>query len=342
MGLDYESFNRCEPYQYDSFIPFFNFSGKEENKKKLEKKSETKIIDKEKEYLNLKNSNFSKINSRSRKSTIDLDEQENLKNNYKKEDIFKKVFTDPNNSTYFSSKKYNDSSNEDDYNLVIYENENFRTNYYAKLIYKNIWTPGIKKKTHNTLFIFDWDDTLFPTSYLIKNGIIDNDDLSEGIQELFFILEETLINILNFASNKGDVYIITNSSMSWFIYSFDKYFKNLAKIIEMKNVISARDDYERDFPGNNKIWKEKAFINLTKNINDKLVTNILCFGDSTIELEAGKILASKLRDSFIKTIKFKENPDMEDLIKQLNLVFDKIEYIYSKAKNLSIIIEEKA
>ena len=152
MGLDYESFNRCEYYQYDSFIPFFNFSGKEENKKKLEKKSETKIMDKEKEYLNLKNSN-SKINSRSRKSTIDLDEQENLKNKFKKEDIFKKVFTDPNNSTYFSSKKYNDSSNENNCNLVIYENENFRTSYYAKLIYKNIWTPGIKKRLI-ILFLF--------------------------------------------------------------------------------------------------------------------------------------------------------------------------------------------
>ena len=129
--------------------------------------------------------------------------------------------------------------------------------------------------------------------------------------------------------------------MSWFNYSFDKYFPILKKVIDKINTISSRDQYEDDFPGDNKIWKEKVFLDLIRNINIKLVTNILCFGDSNIEIDAGKILACHLKDSFIKTIKFKENPDMEDLIKQLHLVSDKIEYIYSKAKNLSITIEEK-
>ena len=64
-------------------------------------------------------------------------------------------------------------------------------------------------------------------------------------------------------------------------------------------------------------------------------------GDSVIELEAGKILGSKLNESFVKKIKFKENPEIEDLIKQLNLIADKIEYIYSKPKNLFITIEQK-
>ena len=52
-------------------------------------------------------------------------------------------------------------------------------------------------------------------------------------------------------------------------------------------------------------------------------------------------MAYNLGDSFVKTVKFKENPEIEDLIKQLNLIYDKIDFIYSKAKNLSITIEEK-
>ena len=139
----------------------------------------------------------------------------------------------------------------------------------------------------------------------------------------------------------GYVYIITNSNMSWFIYSFDKYFPNLKNLLEKINIISARDEYENIYPGQNKLWKEKAFLNLRNDINTNLVTNIICLGDSVIELEAGKILGSKLNESFVKKIKFKENPEIEDLIKQLNLINDKIGYIYSKPKNLFITIEQK-
>ena len=68
---------------------------------------------------------------------------------------------------------------------------------------------------------------------------------------------------------------------------------------------------------------------------------MICFGDSSNELEAGKTFASHLRDSFVKTIKFKEKPEIEDLIKQLNLIENKFDFIYSKAKNLSIVVEQK-
>ena len=77
---------------------------------------------------------------------------------------------------------------------------------------------------------------------------------------------------------------------------------------------------------------EKAFLKLGNEINNNLVTNIICFGDSLIELEAGKTLASQLNNSFCKTIKFKENPEFEDLIKQLNLISNQLDYIYSKPK----------
>ena len=107
-------------------------------------------------------------------------------------------------------RKENNSNNENDYCFIIYENENFRKSYYSKLIYKKIWTPGIKQKTHNTLFIFDWDDTLFPTSFLIKEGKIDDDYLSKELKDLFSILEKIILKILRFVQKKGDIYIITN------------------------------------------------------------------------------------------------------------------------------------
>ncbi len=53
-----------------------------------------------------------------------------------------------------------------DYELVFGRSgEDLRRSYLAKLISKNIWNPNDKEKKHNSIFIFDWDDTLLPTSY---------------------------------------------------------------------------------------------------------------------------------------------------------------------------------
>ena len=299
-----------------------------------------------------KSSKFKKLKaSQSRKNTQieDEDEEEedmktdsnSLGSKNEEKDQLKSIFSNQINSAFFTSKKEINIFNEEEYYLDFNEKEDLRKKYYSKLIYKNIWSPGTKTKKFNALFIYDWDDTLFPTSFLFNEGLIDVNDLSEKLINLFSILEEIIINILTFSIKKGEVYIITNSSIGWFKYSSDKYYPNLRYLLDKIKIISARDAYEKAYPGQNKFWKSKSFLDLRKEINNNLVTNMICLGDSLIELEAAKTLASQLNNSFVKTIKFKENPEFEDLIKQLNLINDKINYIYSKAKNLSITIEQK-
>ena len=85
----------------------------------------------------------------------------------------------------------------------------------------------------------------------------------------------------------------------------------------------------------------QSFLDLQKFVNVKLVTNLICFGDSSLEIEAGRFLGSKFKEAFIKTIKFKEIPKLDDLQKQLNAVCDKFNYIYSSIRNLTIKVEKK-
>ena len=340
MGINYDNINGYEQYEYEAFMPNF-FSPKIE---KETKNSNNELGAKNKEYSKLNNNIENSNISKSRKSTIDNDDIDNGKNTKNKSsDKIKNIFLNPINSPFFSQKREEIIYSNDDYHLEINEKDDIRKKYYSKLIYKNIWSPGIKTKAHNSLFIFDWDDTLFPTSFFINKDkeVFNEENLSEELKKLFSELEEIVVNILNFAINKGDVYIITNSNFSWFSYSSYKYYPNLKNILKKIKIISARDEYEDMYPGENKIWKEKAFLKLGNEINNNLVTNIICFGDSLIELEAGKTLASQLNNSFCKTIKFKENPEFEDLIKQLNLISNQLDYIYSKPKNLSITIEQK-
>ena len=305
MGVDYESINNYDDYQYDPFLPLFFPIKKEQKEEKL-----SKPLDEEKEEKKKKTDKktYTQLNS---------------------------IFASEIASPFFSSKKEITIINKDEYYLDIIEKDDIRKKYYSQLIYKNIWNPCITPKKFNSLFIFDWDDTLFPTTFFINKKLLNEENISEEILKPFYILEKIIINIINFAINKGDVYIITNSCIDWFRYSSSKYFPNLKNILKLIKTISSRDEQEL-YPGENKLWKEKTFLDLRREINNNLVTNIICLGDSVVELEAGKLLGSKFDESFIKTIKFKENPEIEDLIKQLNLINDKINYIYSKAKNLSI------
>lgn len=233
--------------------------------------------------------------------------------------------------------------NQNDYELNFYRNgEEIRRSYIAKLICKKVWTPSQKEKTHNSLIIFDWDDTLLCTSFLTPNGVYDeNLKLTEKDKEKIAKLEFSVLRLLSLSLEKGDVYIITNAGPGWVEYSAEKYYPSICKLLKQIVIISARGEYESKFPNDSRMWKFQAFINMQKNFDSDLVTNIICLGDSFIEMQAGHILASKFTQAFIKTVKFRESPKPEELNKQLTLVADQFSGIYAAVKNLTIRVEKK-
>ena len=230
-----------------------------------------------------------------------------------------------------------------DYELNIFrDSEAVRESYISKLISMKIWNPGMKPKYHNSLIIFDWDDTLLPTSFLTPKGTFSEDiQLSSSDCKKMQQIANYVHDILKESIEKGDVYIITNAGINWVQFSANLFFPNISELLKKIKIISARGEYEKSFPGNLRQWKIQAFLNLLKNVDNKLVTNIICIGDSLFEMEAGRILASKFKEAFIKTIKFREAPKLDELLKQLKLVALQFGAIYSSIKNLTIRIERK-
>ena len=230
-----------------------------------------------------------------------------------------------------------------DYELNFYKNANeIRQSYISKLITKNVWNPNMKPKQHNSIIIYDWDDTLLPTSFLTPNGVFDeNMILPESDKEKLLKIEQSVFLLLTESIEKGNVYIITNAGKGWVEYSANRFYPSIVALLPKIEIISARGEYEKLYPGNSRQWKIQAFLNLLKNVNIKLVTNIICIGDSLFEMEAGRILASKFTEAFIKTIKFREAPKLDELIRQLKLVCLQFGAIYSSIKNLTIRVEKK-
>ena len=235
------------------------------------------------------------------------------------------------------------SSIKNDYELNFYRNgEEIRKSYISKLICKKVWMPSQKEKTHNSLIIFDWDDTLLCTTFLTPGGVFnENMQLSEEDKRKIRTLEFSVLRLLTIAVEKGDVYIITNAGPGWVEFSAEKFYPSIKKILEKIKIISARWEYESKYPGDSRKWKIQTFLNLQKSMNVQLVTNIICLGDSFIEMEAGRILASKFSQAFIKTVKFREKPKPEELNKQLIVVANQFNDIYSTVKNLTIRVEKR-
>ena len=241
--------------------------------------------------------------------------------------------------------KYEENTSEQtfDYELNIFrDSDALRKSYISKLISKNILNPNMKPKQHNSLIIFDWDDTLIPTTFLTPDGVFPEkillsqcefDKLKEIEKNVYIILKESI--------EKGQAYIITNACINWVQFSASIFYPSIVDLLKKVKIISARGEYEQSFPDNLRQWKIQAFSNLIKDFDENLVTNIICIGDSLFEMEAGRILASKCKEAFIKTIKFREAPKLDELLKQLKLVAKQFDTIYSSIKNMTIRIEKK-
>ena len=263
-------------------------------------------------------------------------------------DNMKMIFSNLNisnkeNTTFNSCNS--EEENSEDYEYFLQRAEKIRYSYIQKLVSKAYYLPkNNPRNRYNSLIIFDWDDTLFPTSFLARNGYFENINSVEKedkILKKLEKLEKSVIELINISLNKGEVYIITNAALGWVEYTANKFYPKFSKILDKITVISARGEWEGTFPDDIKIWKMQAFSNLRNYFDNKLVTNIICLGDSMLEIEAGKFLANCFKEAFIKTVKFKENPKPEELNKQLILVIKQFNLIHSSIKSLTIKVERR-
>ena len=243
-----------------------------------------------------------------------------------------------------SSTPVNFPENEEFFLKFIKIGRDTRGAYFNKLISKGLLnSPKNRTKfKFNNIFIFDWDDTLLCTSVLSPRGYFDDNIIIlpskiEKIKKLEILVKK----ILTIAIEKGETYIITNSEPGWVEYSCERFFPNTFYLLNKIKIISARRLCENKYPRDFKIWKIIAFREIIKNYELILPTNIICFGDSTYEMEAAHDIKGKFPNGFIKAIKFREFPSIDELINQLNIVIENFNFIYSACKNWTITVIKK-
>jgi len=217
--------------------------------------------------------------------------------------------------------------------------DDFRVHYLRKLSYSGVWVPQAQRPPkHQTVIIFDWDDTLLCTSFL---NLRLEQTLPPVVERHLQEIQNAGRKLLELAMRVGHTFIITNAMNGWVEYSSAKWVPDLLPVLQKVRVISARTKYEPQFPGEVSKWKVEAFLEVQRQLDSEIITNLISLGDSNFEMDAVHVMGKEFSQALIKTIKFRENPSPEELLKQLELVSQKFERIVENARNLKIGLERK-
>jgi len=216
------------------------------------------------------------------------------------------------------------------------KDDDFRVSFLRKLSYHKVWLPKAERPPmHQTVIIFDWDDTLLCTSFLQEGYASQHQTRSATLRHLKRI-ECAARELLQLALQLGHVFIITNALEGWVEYSAAKFLPGLLPILQRIPVVSARGRFAATYPDQVQQWKVQAFLDVQAKLDSEIITNLVSLGDSDFELDATLIMGSRFAEALTKTIRFHENPTCEELMKELEVVVKKFKDIAQSAKNLRI------
>lgn len=217
--------------------------------------------------------------------------------------------------------------------------EKFRMNYLSKLSTEKVWLPKEQRAPkHQCLTIFDWDDTLMYTSFLLHSQ---NRPTRPDTHKHLERIEKAAYSLLEKALEHGQTFIITNAMEGWVEQCVSQHMPSLKSPLKRVKVISARSTQEEHSEHIGQ-WKVRAFTELSKQLDTQTITNLVSVGDAHYEMEAAHVLGAQFPRSVVKTVKLQEHPSPEELMKELEIIVPKFKTIVEQARNMNIRLERKA
>mmetsp|Transcript_67965 Transcript_67965/g.196898 ORF Transcript_67965/g.196898 Transcript_67965/m.196898 type:complete len:323 (-) Transcript_67965:364-1332(-) len=198
-----------------------------------------------------------------------------------------------------------------------------------------------------TLFIFDWDDTILPSSWIQRQGLrLDsNSTVSHAQRESLAEASAAASETLRLAKQAGTVVLVTNAERGWIELSCLKFLPSLLPIIENVRIVSARTNFERAVHWSPLEWKVLAFeAEIARScgalalVDPSKRKNIHSLGDSVHEREALQRATFGLPNCCSKALKFVDRPDIGQLLSQHALITRSFEQIVQHDGDLDLSI----
>lgn len=185
----------------------------------------------------------------------------------------------------------------------------------------------------NSLVILDWDDTLFPTTWVTNNYINLNDiEVRNRYLDFFSELDDLLFKLLKKTTEISTVIIITNALPIWIKIS-SSVLPKTQYILKKIKIVSAKKNFQK-LSSDATEWKKLAF---KSEVIDK--KNIISVGDASYEYKALISLYNEKR--VLKSMKFLENPTHEILKEQIEILIDNIYEMVTYQKHLDLIFRSR-
>jgi hypothetical protein len=191
----------------------------------------------------------------------------------------------------------------------------------------------------DTLIILDFDDTLFPTTWLLNEGFLDGDAALDPVQSaLLQRLEDHAAKTLQMAMQYGEVVIITNAMQGWVEHSCAVFMPSLVPFLQQIKIVSARSSYESEDVPSPTSWKTLAFAREVGRFcnGPSEARTIISLGDSLCEQQALVAATNGFADCSAKSLKFMEQPYIEQLIDQHELVHGCFADVYELVGDLDL------
>mmetsp|Transcript_11929 Transcript_11929/g.31535 ORF Transcript_11929/g.31535 Transcript_11929/m.31535 type:complete len:292 (-) Transcript_11929:407-1282(-) len=200
----------------------------------------------------------------------------------------------------------------------------------------------------DTIFIFDWDDTVLPSTWFVRQGLrLDSASVPtpEQVAELR-AMARTAVRTLRVAKRHGHVILITNAERGWIELSCRKFMPWLWPCIEGLKILSARAAYEKaGLVTSPFVWKILAFRSEVGDLCQAVAErapgrriHVVSFGDSAHERRALLQATDDLSNCCRKSFKFMEQPDVAQLRRQHDLIYSCFRHIAKHDGNLDLAL----
>lgn len=178
----------------------------------------------------------------------------------------------------------------------------------------------------DTILIFDWDDTILPSTWIQQQGLrLDDQSWPNREQRRQLrVLARRGAQTLRAAKALGGVVLVTNAERGWIELSCRKFLPTLWPSLESLKILSARSVYEKPGVTSPSEWKTLAFAQEIKRYYKDLPIdrrkNIMSFGDSAHERRALFQVVKHISNCCTKSFKLEAAPNVQQLQKQLELI----------------------
>jgi hypothetical protein len=190
----------------------------------------------------------------------------------------------------------------------------------------------------NTLIILDWDDTLFPSSWIITNKINLNKEETRQKYIVFFAeLDRLLYKFIKKAMAHGKVIIVTNALPIWVKTSLHTL-PNTQRLLTNTKIVSARKLHQSETTEMME-WKKRTFKDeVSQELQSSDIINIISIGDGDYEYKALIDLYKWNNENIklLKSVKLMSKPSYDVLIDQLDVVYKAIDRVCTSDHHLDL------